>query len=349
VYFASNELRRAAKTMTPPWPNKAFNFGRHAAVRHVRFSPSGSQLAFYINSHNAVEDIVRVWDRWGKETLLGGHNSSIRCLEYSLDGKYLASGSGDESIRIWHVESFHNTASKPHMERPTRTPKQADKIISGSRNSSTIMELSFSRTDSNLLASGGSDGEIKVWNVKELACIHSFESHGGSIRSVFFAGGAEIACLAVAQSMSVIRLWKAEGSSAFASETIGEADQRELCARDALFSPGGSFLATSFNSRTGNDSTVALYELETMNKTQSVVMPRFVHSRIAVTSDSKQLVIVGRRGGILLQTDDLSIQRDLDPRKELPNMPPVCSVAFDPTCRVLAFGCDYGRLELRSL
>jgi hypothetical protein len=44
--------------------------------------------------------------------------------------------------------------------------------------------------------------------------------------------------------------------------------------------------------------------------------------------------------------DDFSIQRDLDPRGELI---PLSSVAFDPACRVLAFGCHDGRLELRTL
>jgi hypothetical protein len=42
VCSASNELRRAGKKMTPPWPNKVFNLLGHSVDR-VRFSPSGSQ------------------------------------------------------------------------------------------------------------------------------------------------------------------------------------------------------------------------------------------------------------------------------------------------------------------
>jgi WD40 repeat protein len=234
------------------------------------------------------------------------------------------------------------------METPTRTPKQADKILVGRH--SGITALSFSRTDSNLLASGGSDGEIKVWNVKEQACVHSFESHGAPIRSLFFAGGADIACIAIAGTGSIIRLWKAEGTSDLASETIGKADRggTEICC--AVFSPSGSSLATCSDSRRGNGSTVALYELEIMTKTQSVIMPGFFPSHIAVSLDSKQLVIGDHQGRIrLLKIDVLSIQRDLDPSKEVPNMPPVLSVAFDPTCRVLAFGYHNGGLELRNL
>jgi WD40 repeat protein len=339
LYSTSKELHAAGKKMTPPWPNKSFNVGSNVHVRHVAFSPSGSQLAFCVN--NAYQHVVHVWDRWGMERLIGGHTEYIYCLEYSLDGEYLASGSADGSIRISNRESCDATSS------PTRTPKEADKILLGSR-SVFIVTLSFSRTDSNILASGGSNGDVKVWNIKERACVHSFDSGGGSIRSLFFAGGIDSACLAATHDMSIIRLWRPEGSSEFASETIGNTDVSR-CIPRPVFSPSGSFLATSFSSRTGNgnESTIALYELDTMTKTQSVVMPGFIATHLAVSPDSKQLVVVGRKGRIrLLQTDDFSIQRDMDTTGEAKA---VCSSAFDPTCRFLAVGYQDGRLELRSL
>jgi WD40 repeat protein len=231
------------------------------------------------------------------------------------------------------------------MERPIRTP---DTILLGSRNDNDgIIALSFSQTDSNLLASE-EHNEIKVWNVKKQACIHTFDS-GGSVGSLFFAGGADIACLALTRALSIIRIWRAEGSSDFASETIGEADPGGLSLPNALFSPSGSFLATSFVSTIRNESTIALYETETMTKTQSVVMIGFTATHIAVSPDSKHVVVGGPTGRIrLLQTDDLSIQRDLDPRGESTAML-VSSVAFDPTCRVLAIGYRDGGIELRTL
>jgi WD40 repeat protein len=268
-------------------------------------------------------------------------------MEYSMDGDYLASGSEDGSIRIWHAESsLHATTSQTRRERPARAPEQADTILVGSRSSSTA--LSFSRTDSNLLASGGSNGEITVWNIKEKACIHSFNPRCGPISSLFFAGGADIACIAAAHRGSVIRLWKAEGSSDFSSEIIGNADVSLYFLRPA-FSPSGSFLASSFGSMPGNknEATLALYELETMTKTQSVVMPDFTANCVAVSPDSRQLVVGDLNGRIqLLQTEDFSIHRDMDTTGEAKA---VCAVAFDPTCRVVAFGYHDGRLELRSI
>jgi hypothetical protein len=195
VCCASKELWLAGKKMTPPWPNKAFHFEHK--VRHVTFSPSGSHLVFAHAAGNAGQPVVSVWDRWGKQTLLVGHTGHIHCLEHSLDGEHLASGSEDGSIRIWHSGSFHAICSKTSTERSTPTPQQADTFL---LHGGVVISLSFSRTDSNLLASGGRSFGMKVWNVKEQACIHSSDPDPdtGWIRSLYFAGGAHCPCRALA-------------------------------------------------------------------------------------------------------------------------------------------------------
>ena len=352
VYGASKYLCLAGKKMTPPWPDKTFNNFANNGVRHIVFSPSGSQLVFGSNMVHTRQPVAHVWDRWGKETILGVLARRILCLEYSSDGKYLASGCHDRLIRLWHTEYFHAASSNISREIPTRAPKQADIVLVGSRSAATLT-LSFSRTDSNLLASGGSNGEIKVWNVKEQACIHSDNPGGRYIRSLFFTGGADIACIAVAHTGSILRLWRAEDSSDLASEIIGKtADPAVEKIDQAVFSRCGSFLATRGYSieENGNMSTVALYELETMTKTQSVVMPSIRKSTfLAVSPDSRQLVFGDYGGwGRFVETEDFSIQRELDPRGRSSSTL-VVSVAFDPTCRVLAVGGLDNTLELRTL
>jgi WD40 repeat protein len=196
------------------------------------------------------------------------------------------------------------------------------------------------------LASGGSNGEIKVWHVKEQAYIHSFNPGHSWISALLFAGGADTACIAASHTGSIIRLWRAEGSLDFASETIVNEDLSRASPKQA-FSPSGSFLATGSASMTGSESTLALYDLETLIKTQSVVMPGFIATSLALSPDSKQFVVGDSIGRLrLLQTDDFSIQRDVDTKGEVIS---ISSVAFDPACRVLAFGYRDGRLELRTL
>jgi WD40 repeat protein len=212
------------------------------------------------------------------------------------------------------------------------------------------MSLSFLPTDSNLLASGHASGEFKLWNGKEEACICSFNPGGVRIRSLFFAGGADSACIAVTNAGSVIRLWRAEGSLDFASEIIGDPAGLAGFILPVL-SLCGSFLATATitSSSAENASTLALYDLETMTKTQSVVIPDFNAHCLAMSPDSKQLAVGDRWGRIRhLQAADFSIQKVVNAmRGSFRN--PVLSLAIDPTCRVLAFGYRDGTVALCTL
>jgi WD40 repeat protein len=343
VCCASKELYLAGKKKTPPWPNTIIrNFGR--AVRNVAFSPSGSQLAFNVRRDRLT---VYVWDRWGKKTiLLGIAGPLFSCLKYSSDGEHLASNSFGGSIHVWHTESFHSTSSKISRQILTRTPAEACTILPDHR-PYDVMALAFSRTDSNLLASGSKDGVINLWNVKEQARIHTFGASRGLFQSLSFVGGDKITCFAATSCGSIIRLWKPEGSVDFTSDVMVEygLSERRPC---GAFSPCGSVLAFSVYSRKKKASTVSLYALESMTKIQSVVIPRCrVTYSLAFSPDSKTLVLGDCVGGIrLLETDDLSIQRDID---AIGLGMQVCAVAVDPTCRVLAFSCHNGRLELRTL
>jgi WD40 repeat protein len=306
-------------------------------VKAVAFSPSGSHLAF-----SGDPQFVHIFDRWCKETILEGGTGHISCLEYSTDGMYLAS-SQDTSIRIWNTKLFQTTSSQTFRKRTTWTLPQA------------AVMMSFARTDSNLLAAaGGGSLKIKLWNVEEETCIHSFhhDHYASRICSLFFAGGQSSVCNAVSWDGFIIRLWRAEGASDFASETIAvpgfEPGSGDMLRFGADFSPCGSFLTTNLftHSRPKNGTTIALYELETMAKSQSAVIPGLIVTCSGVSPDSKTLVLGDYQGGIrLVQTADFNIQRDLDIRRGST----LTCVAFDPTCRVLAFGCLDGGIELMTL
>jgi WD40 repeat protein len=225
--------------------------------------------------------------------------------------------------------------------------------------------LAFSLTDSNLLASGGRFGELKLWNVKEQACIYSFGEHSyvptGEIiipSLLFTGGGSSSVCInAMISSGSIIRIWREEGSSEFTREIIsipGLIQRNFTGVYRPAFSPCGSFFTIAYVVESG--TTITSYELETMTKSQSVALPDFFVTDSGVASvspDSKTLVHGNAQGRIrLLQIDDFSIQRDLNTRRGPPMTTieeKVQCVAFDPTCRVFVMGGHVGRLELWTL
>jgi ribosome assembly protein 4 len=77
---------------------------------------------------------------------LEGHSEAILSVAFSPDGKNLASGSGDTTVRIWDLN--------------TETP-----MFTCEGHKHWVLFVSFS-PDCKKLASGGMDHNILLWNVE---------------------------------------------------------------------------------------------------------------------------------------------------------------------------------------
>jgi hypothetical protein len=103
--------------------------------------------------------------------------------------------------RIVSCHFFHDSQGKSHADTKTRQRSslwQPPLLL-------PLNNIVLFADQLQSLGIGGSDrGKIKVWNVKEQACVHSIESGGVDIHSLHFAGGNDIACLAAADTGSVM-------------------------------------------------------------------------------------------------------------------------------------------------
>ena len=77
---------------------------------------------------------------------LEGHSEAILSVAFSPDGKSLASGSGDTTVRIWDLN--------------TETP-----LFTCSGHKHWVLFVSFS-PDCKKVASGGMDHNILLWNAE---------------------------------------------------------------------------------------------------------------------------------------------------------------------------------------
>ena len=80
---------------------------------------------------------------------------SVKSVSFSCDGKYLATGSSDQTIRIWDTDKDKDIwVCKAVLGEPNDGP-----------NYNFIESVMFHPTDPNLLISGSSTGEVIFWRL----------------------------------------------------------------------------------------------------------------------------------------------------------------------------------------
>ena len=109
------------------------------SINEIAYSPDGSQLA--------VASRIGIWiydAQTGEElNLFIGHTGLVTSVSFSPDGQTLASGSYDNTIRLWDVDT-------------------GDVIRTLTGHTDSVWSVSFS-SDGRTLASGSWDGSVLLW------------------------------------------------------------------------------------------------------------------------------------------------------------------------------------------
>ena len=249
-------------------------------------------------------------------SILRGHTNGVESVAFSPDGKTLASGSLDDTIRLWNVATGQ-LVGKPLIAR-----------------SLGVNSVAFS-PDGKTLASGGDDGTIRLWNPTTGRPVGSPLTAGQAdlVKSVAFSPDGKL--LASGGEDGTVRLWNVSTGRLVDSLRTGNA----LTVESVAFSPDGKTLASG-----GIDDMVRLWDVAT---------GRPAGRTIAAHAGAVNAVAFSPVGKILASGGFDGTVRLWNPVTGRPvgslltsQANAVLSVAFSPDGKTLASGSDDGTVRL---
>lgn len=199
---------------------------------------------------------------------LKGHSSDVNSVAFSPDGKTLASGSDDKTIKLWNLASG-----------------QEIQTLEG--HSDWIWTVALS-PDGKTLASGSADKTIKLWNIQTRKLIRTLQGHTDGVSSVAFSPDGKILVSGGASKDKTIKLWNLE-----TGKLIRTLEGHSDGVSSIAFSPDGKTLASG-----SWDKTIKLWNLETgklirtlQGHSQRILSVAFAPDSVTLASGSKDKTI----------------------------------------------------------
>ena len=145
-------------------------------VMAITFSPDGTRLAAGGDGRIWIYDT----DSGAQFAMLSGYTEHMRALAFAPDNSLLASGSEDNTLRLWDTATAREvltlagdsnlmnalaSSSPDGVPLPGWDPRTERLLASSTEAPGRIRSLAFS-SDGTTLASGSGDGKIRLWDVE---------------------------------------------------------------------------------------------------------------------------------------------------------------------------------------
>jgi len=198
-----------------------------------------------------------------------GHTAEVWCAAFSVDGKYVVSGSADHTIRVWDAQSGNPILG------PLETHTDAVGCVAFSPNGKRI-------------ASGSWDNTVRVWDaLTGRAVTGPLKGHTDDISSVSFSPDSKR--FASCSYDGTVRVWEPDTGKNLLGPLTGHTD----AIRDVKFSGDGTRMVSC-----SDDGSIRVWDAKSGQLIQGPLKGQGVVFLVVFSLDGKKIVSVSQNAAV---------------------------------------------------
>jgi WD40 repeat protein len=241
-------------------PIRTWNVEGYA--RALTITPDG-RLAIAAGSKRELM-VVDLEGADGLVRRLSGHDGEVFCLAATPDSRWVLSGAGDGSVRIWALDG-----------------SSANRILRAKSGDVRALALT---PDGRFAVSGSGDKTVKVWDLSKLEEVCTLKGHGTIVNDVTASADGKLVLSSSGDGTLI--LWRTESWSVLAKYDGGSTIY------DQTITPDGRLVAAA-----GVDGTFNVWDVETGRQATSFRAEGGINA-CACSPDSRTFVAGDRAGGV---------------------------------------------------